>query len=295
MTKDMDDITRTIQFNPSLEAYTGFFCDEWKHCFLKTTRTSRLRDHGFDLARTWEAISNARQLPWLMAKCLDSDSCEKLDSYEPWNCRKIRILGNKLVARLEKLGERIRPMFRNRLNKAIKELGEEIDTMRSDSAARVLEKRDDIWEMLMEQHVFLTSLWGLERMSYGGLYYGYEWYLCQCLRLKTGQLQHRWEAKSRKEFRSEFGSDLAKSCLEDAEIQLARVTRNALVHNGGRTTPELNKLSHTFIIEGGEIQINAEHTTSLFHKLKDRVIELTRVAVTLPEFQTEGTKEVGSE
>lgn len=282
----MDEIIRTIQFNPYMESYQGFFCSQWKASFLKMIQHSRLRDPGYDLSRTWEAISNARQLPWLMVKCLDDNFCERLETFQPWDCRKIRIVGDKLVAKLEKLGERIRPMFRKKLQRAIKELSEEIDEMRSDVAKQVLGKQDNLWDKFIKHDDFNTSLWGLERMCYGGLYYGYEWYLAHCFRLKKGNPKLRWQWGKTlvRDFDNMFGKELTDLCLNDEEIQIARKTRNALVHNGGRITPELKELQHTFRLEGEEIQINAEHTTSLFHKLKDRVYGLTESAIKMPEF-----------
>ena len=281
----MDEISRTIQFNPNQEAYKGFFCNEWKVSFLKMTQKSRLREPGFDLSRTWEAISEARQLPWLMVECLDMKTCETFEKFEPWDCKKIKIIGNKIIAGLEKRGERIRPMLRQKLQQAIKEYGEEIDSTRSQVAVQVLEKRGDLWGQLIAHNDFNTSLWGLERMCYGGLYFSYEWYLTQCLRLKRGEPKYRWRhgANCFTDFAASFGEALTESCLRDEEIQLARVTRNALAHNGGRITSELEGRRHTFHIEGEEIQINADHTTNLFHKLKDRVSELTQMAVGMSE------------
>jgi hypothetical protein len=222
-----------------------------------------------------------------MVKCLDVDTCEKFERFEPWDCKKIKILGNKLITRLEKLGERIRPMFKQKLQQAIKELGEETDSIRSQVAATTLKRRDDYWELFVAENVFHTSLWGLERLCYGGLYYSYECYLTQCLRLKRRKPDYRWKRFDQcfLDFQAAFGSTLAESCLKDGEINIARLTRNALAHNGGRITKEFEGLTHTFCIEGGEIQINAEHTTSLFHKLKDQVIALTASAIVMPEFQ----------
>ncbi len=282
----MNEITRKIQINPYLETYKGFFCDDWKANFLDLIKSSKLREPGFDLARTWEAISNARQLPWLMVKCLDTDMCEKLENFMPWDCRKIKILENKLIGKLENLGEKIRPMFRKKLQASLKQLNEEVDEKRLDAADQTLRKRDNIWEMLLSENVFHTSIWGLERMCYGGLYFNYEHYLTQCYRLKKGDSKYRMPTISVfcKDFSVAFGNDLMKSCLKDEEINIARVTRHVLAHNGGRITSELKGLQHTFIVEGEEIQINSNHTTSLFHKLKDRVFELTNHASAMPEF-----------
>jgi hypothetical protein len=73
--------------------------------------------------------------------------------------------------------------------------------------------------------------------------------------------------------------------LRDPQINLARLTRNALAHNGGRMTEELQNEEHTFVIEGDEIQINSDHTTSLYRHLASKVMKVAEHAVTLPEFK----------
>jgi hypothetical protein len=57
------------------------------------------------------------------------------------------------------------------------------------------------------------------------------------------------------------------------------------VHNGGRITSELKGKQHSFLVVGEEIQVNANHTTGLYRKLRDCVTELTQNAVTMPEFR----------
>ena len=284
----MDDIKRTIQINPQQEAYKGFFCNKWKASFLDLVRDSRLREPGYDLARTWEAISNARQLPCVFAESVDKILCQSIKTTVPQGLQFIiKYFEENLIPKLNAFGEQTRPMLRTRIKQAIKEIGEEIDIASSDVAAKTIEKRANIWEGFLALDVFYTSLWGLERLCYGGLYFSYEWYLTQCLRLKRGEPEYRWYRVRGfiKDFRAAFGNTLTASCLEDDEIDIARIVRNSLAHAGGRITTELNGRQHTFRIENGEIQINAEHTTSLYHKLKDRAGELTQSAVGMPEFQ----------
>ncbi len=284
----MDEIKRTIQINPQQEAYKGFFCYKWKASFLGLVRHSRLREPGYDLARTWEAISNVRQLPWGFAESVDRIMCQSIKTMVPQGLQLIiKYFEENLIPKLEAFGEQIRRMLRKRITQAIKEISEEIDIASSAVAVKTIEKRDDIWEGLIAHKDFHSSLWGLERLCYGGLYYSYEWYLTQCLRIKRGEPEYRWYRVRGfiKDFRAAFGNTLTASCLEDDEIDLARIVRNSLAHAGGRITTELNGRQHTFRIENGEIQINAEHTTSLYHKLKDRAVELTQSAVGMPEFQ----------
>ena len=282
----MDEIQRTIGINPELDAYEGFFDYEWKVQFLAIVRRSTLREPGFDLTRNWEAISNARQLPWIMVHCLDTISCEKMQQFTPWDQRKIRILRKKLLTELETLGEKLRPMFKKRLTQALKELDEEAGRIRDDAATRVLENRASFWEGLIDIPAFHTSLWALERMGYGGLYYAYECFVMQCMSIARNDTSYRLPRgkEINKHLRETFGDKITEDCWLDSDIDLARVTRHALVHNGGRITIDVRNRKHTFRIEDEEIQINAAHTTELYQKLKARVTQLAEAAVLLPEF-----------
>ena len=51
-------------------------------------------------------------------------------------------------------------------------------------------------------------------------------------------------------------------------IEIARLVRHALVHNGGRLTPPLKGRKHALMVEADEIQIMAPDTTELFGHLK---------------------------
>ena len=283
----MDEIHRTIGINPKIESYEGFFDFEWKKTFLETIRHSLLREPGFDLARGWEAISNARQIPWLMVKCLDARMYQRLDECIPWDSRKISILRDKLVAKIEARGEKMRPALRKKIQEAIAEVDNEALEMRKEVRDQVFARREDLWDGLVKYETFHTSLWSSERMCYGSLYYGYEWFLTKCVGIKRAEPGYRWFkiTKFATDFEAAFGGSIANECLQDKEIFIARLARHALVHNGGRMTDELRREPHTFWIAGDEIQINSEHTTSLYRKLASRVMKVAEHAVTLPEFK----------
>ena len=282
----MDEIRRTTGINPELEAYEGFFDCEWHTHFLETVRRSILREPGFDLVRNWEAISNARQLPWVMTRSVDIVSRESMEKFVPWDQKKIRIMRERLVTKLEARGHTLRPTLRKDLTQALKELDEETGRMCDNVATRVLEERGTCWAGLTNIRAFHTSLWALERMCYGGLYYGYECFVMRCMSMACKDPNYQMPKRKDfiKQLRDVFGDKTTDDCWLDSEIDLARVTRNALVHNGGKVTSHVKKRKHTFRIEDGEIQINAVHTTNLYQKLKDRVTQLAKVAVVLPEF-----------
>ena len=83
------------------------------------------------------------------------------------------------------------------------------------------------------------------------------------LTVTKGKTEYRLfrRADFQREIAAEFGDAVRDQCWDDADINLARVTRHALAHNGCRTTDEfreaLKAAKHALVIEGDEIQIMA--------------------------------------
>ena len=91
----MEDIERITCVEDDLEAYQGFFDEDWGNDFMKIVRGSKLQEIGFDLACNWQATSNARSLPWLMIKCLDAQQRSQLEGIQPFSNQKIRLFRDR--------------------------------------------------------------------------------------------------------------------------------------------------------------------------------------------------------
>ena len=279
---------RKIAINPDIDAYEGFFDEEWKEGFLSVVEPSKLQKAGFDLAVTWESVSNARQLPRVMVQCVDSTMCWTFDDCETLDLRMRRRLNEDAVKRLKQKGETPRLAFWRKFQEVLEELHQEAVEAAQTARSRVVANRPNLWETFLKAEGFHTSLWASERMCYGALYYSYEWFLTQCVRIKLGNPKYKRGRKEKftNDFRSAFGPQETVACLEDKEVEIARLTRNALTHNGGRITDVLQSHRHSFeVSDAGEIQIGAVHTTQLFKKLSSCVHQLAEVAVAMPEFQ----------
>lgn len=79
----MADIKRTTAVESDLNAYEGFFDEDWGNEFMRIIKDSKLQEIGYDLARNWHAASNARSLPHLMIKCMDVLQHNNLEQIEP--------------------------------------------------------------------------------------------------------------------------------------------------------------------------------------------------------------------
>ena len=282
----MPDIQRTTYIENRLDAYQGFFDGKWKWSFMQVVRDTKLQEIGFDLVRNWEAASNARALPWVMIKCLEVGEHCQIEEAEPLEIRKIRILKNKLLASIEAQGEPLRPMLRKKIQQAVNKIDLEATDALRKTKDQIHESREDLWELLAGVESFHSSLWSSERTCYGSIYYSYEWFLRECVRIKTANTDYRMGRADdfKQDFKQAFGQSLVDSCWNDQQVVIARLTRHALVHNGGRLTDRLGKQPHPFRIEEDEIQVSAKNTTELYNLLQDRVSQLTENATKMPEF-----------
>lgn len=286
MTEVTFELQRQTAIDSRIESYQGFFDPRWARSFLEASQDSKLREPAFALVCDWDCASNARSLPWVLATCLQRFLDCEFEQYEPLDLRKIRILRDKLVSKLEQKGETVRPMLRKKLIEAIEEVDVEATDICNWTRKSVQSTQDDLWDVLVAEQAFLTAVWASERACYGTVYYAYECFIRECIRTASGEPEYRVERAEqvKDRLKSDFGAELTQACWSDQQINIARLTRNALVHNGGFLTDQLRKQPHGFRVDGELIQIGAPETTNLFELLKQRALQIAQYAATLPEF-----------
>jgi hypothetical protein len=283
----MTELTRHASFDPRPESYAGFLDPEWAKSFLDASKDTKLEQPAFDLVRNWHAASNARSLPLVMTECVKEAERKMLDEHEPMERQKIRLFTQKVVGKLEQGGEKVRPMLKRRIQEAIEAIDLESDVALRNAKATVSEARADLWEALLGQNDFVTSIWALERLCYSSLYYNYEWFLTECVRIKRSDPEYRFRRHDdfKKDFREAFGPELQQECWSHHGVVIARFARHALLHNGGRMTQDLQRQPHNLLVNGDEIQIGAPHTNDLFALLSKKVLKVADRSRSLTEFQ----------
>lgn len=281
----MADIERTTAVENDLNAYEGFFDEDWGKDFMRILKGSKLQEIGYDLARNWHAASSARSLPHLMIKCMDALQHKNLEEIEPLGNKKISVFRDKVVSSMEGKGEKMRPMFRKKLQDTLNELDQHATSMLRSAKNQSHDKMEDHWGYLVNNQHFHSCLWSSERTCYGSIYYSYEWFLKECVRVFKGESTYRVGRDFKKDFNDAFGQQMTETCWTDQEVNIARLTRSALVHNGGRVTKDLRKHKHPFHLEGEELQIGASVTTSLYQLLAGKAESLAEFAVQLREFK----------
>jgi len=124
-------------------------------------------------------------------------------------------------------------------------------------------------------------------MAYEAIYYGYENFIRDALGLALGVQDYTVFQISDLKYDCEasFGKPIADLCLADADVEAARLVRDALAHNGGKETSKLHGVPHGIRVESGELQIMAPDTRRLFDLLKVRAHKLAEKAIAHPSIR----------
>jgi hypothetical protein len=155
--------------------------------------------------------------------------------------------------------------------KLVRELQRISEEVRAEDERPPVVETEMAWRRMLNQSEFQISIWGSQRLYYGAVYYAYEDFLARCYRLSAGQPEYEVGRGFSQDFRDQYSAWLRDCCWSDPKIHIARLTRHALVHNGGRLTPKLKELKHGLRLYGEDIQIFPAFTKSLYELLKDRV------------------------
>jgi hypothetical protein len=151
---------------------------------------------------------------------------------------------------------------------------------------------EPIWANFLEQDAFAMSVWSSQRVSYVAFYNAYEAFIVECLKVGTGLPNLRSTDKKvfNEALRTGLGKDISSPCWSHHEINVARLVRNALSHNGGRETEELKKQKHGVKLIGDELQIVPEDNHRMLRRLRQAVEEITAVIKGNTKFVAPATK-----
>ena len=260
-----------------LEKYQFFFDGEWAEKMNLLTQNSPLNEIAMDLCADWRGIAATSAFPWFMVKNLEDVAQTFVGVQKQLLTGRMRVLLDVIARDFSpSLPAKKRPALRATLDKYRR-------NVESLSAKPFNVDPGWIWKLHLQTSDFILGIRSSQRVCFGGLYYAYENYVRRVLGLLRGNPDYRIpndrKGKFKRDFESCFGQDLWKKCVEDKRVEIARLVRNALAHNGGRETDELKSEGHTFPVSGGEIQVTVEYTRPLFNILKGCALALTQGAV----------------
>lgn len=290
------DIIDSPLIDPNLSSYEKFFDHDWAKGIFAAVKNTPVEDAVNGLVMAWRSTNGAHILPWLMAESLKRYAQGEVEGSlryrESYADQVIKGIVDKLVDRMQyslKLDQR--RSLRRVVTKIEEEAHEAVKTARE----QVLFDVAGYWKYLVNASEFQFSILGIQRINYGSLFFAYEDFVANVIRTK----EPTYSSKDKKNpihvaFPNHFGKPLGDFCWNHDEVDLARLVRNALAHNGGRFGKDLEKYKARFadvtgtdkpLLRGdnfnlvdGKIQITPDNTTYLFGVLKERVSKVVEEA-----------------
>jgi len=274
-------MSKELFYDKRMESYERFFDCAWAKTFFELVDGTKLKQPAFDLCLSWRGASNTYVLPWLLATMVQNTLQEKIQQKDPHAKKYITLVKNKILSEMRILFQRDQ---RKDLQRVLEKLYKKSLAVSIAVKQIPVFQPNETWQAFLKNSEFQFALLGSQRMCFGAVYYAYEDYLRQCVGLARGEANYRMSRKFAEHLTSSFSKSICDLCWSNPKVNIARITRNVLVHNGCRETQELRNAKHPFQVLNGEIQIMAEHTRLLFHALKERVTALTTDAINNPVF-----------
>jgi len=273
----------------NLASYEQFFDHDWCKRIFGLVESSTMEAAVDTLMVAWRSTDGAHRLPWLMAESLrrfaEGEYKGSLRARAGYSETVVKGIRRKLEARVPNLDFNQRTALRRAVTKIEEEAFQALKTAKSQVTFDVA----GYWEFLTHTSEFHFCILGTQRINYGSLFFAYEDFLANTIRTKEPAYSSK-NNPIKGAFAKHFGNPLTDYCWNHDEVDLAKLVRHALAHNGGRFGTALDKYKARFVdatgttapllrgelfnVVDGKIQITPCNTTFLFSVLKDRVTRI---------------------
>ena len=255
----------SIWIENRLEAYGAFFRDDFAIQALEASkRSERLDRIAFDLVCAWRSASYSGALPAVLVMTQKSFH----DGYtnEPRSAGMLKyseVVLSQLCLAVptltldEKLGRAIQSSI----------LDISCRIVEADKSDKTDFDLEGAWQDYLKLIPFQLGVHALMRQTYLAIFSAYENYIVSLLKVASGDPNVRINQDFNKKFRGTFG-DLVESLWFDPRIQMAKLVRHALMHAGGRVTPDLEGKEIPVAVYEGYMHIFPEHNQALYDLLK---------------------------
>ena len=180
----------------------------------------------------------------------------------------------------------LEPLVRQRISAACLEIRAQFDAMPIPPPFSI----DNIWEEYLDEKGFRISLWESQRAGLVAVYNYYESFLTRCMAIAVRQRRYALRKKFRDDFAREFGQAIANECWNDPDVQVLRLTRNAIVHEGGRDSQALRDLGCQYRVQDGVFHIYPEDLKAAIRLVERCALRLAAVAAKHPSFKQQKTR-----
>lgn len=255
------------------ESYGPFFTDDFAHrAFNASDDVPALHEPVFDLIADWRSASYAGALPYLIPSSI-KEFHDAFVNKAPSTAGILKysdVILTKLCQEIPKLTDD--SALQHALGEKIVAIANEIST----AATTVKHELDgnSIWQELLSLHPFYLGLHRTMRLVYLAVYGAYENFIVQILSIVYGGSRIRVTDRDfKKKFRSAFG-DLIEDAWFSPEINAFKLVRHALMHAGGRITPDLRSVRIPVVVHNDALHIFPENIRHLYDTLKETALRL---------------------
>jgi hypothetical protein len=274
-----------VLIDTRLESYATFFNHPWSKEMLELVDGTKLDPPVYELCVSLRAAANTHVMPSLLATVLQSfwDGVAKHDGFSHSFVRKV---AEEIPHRLR---HRLSNQSRKELHNEIMALGRQLNDLADKAGGKVVEP-PKVWDALINSnHELHWGIWGAQRLCFMALVYAYEHFFKQCVSIKRDD--PGYHVKEYKQLigdvEKEFGKEISEGCLDNEFMEVTRLVRNAIAHNGGRETKKLKTFQgadgkgHGFAVERGFLQVMAPHNVKLIEVIEQNVFVFTQKVLPL--------------
>lgn len=130
-----------------------------------------------------------------------------------------------------------------------------------------------VWNLNLETNAFKVALWKLSEGMYCSIYYAYENLLVNILQKMKDKKIRVTDRDFSKLMIEVYGDKFANKIWNSSLISVPREIRNCIVHNGGKVSNKLLKMTPRPHIEKENVLVSASDTRWLYNNLKPIVYE----------------------
>jgi len=277
----------TIHLDDRIASYRSFLDYDWVRIIEKMTQDTILDEPLISLIFSWKATANAFTMPYLMMHFLTNFEQEYLRARDSSYEMAFQALSDHVPERMARK-HNLSHMKKKQISETITEILAEMK-----DAKRTMESLDP--EKLFKTFLYgkggpelQLGVFGLAQTCYGTTFHAYEHFINQCVGLAKKNPNYKSDGVQTllADTRKEFGDEVAEFCLADEQVEIARLARNALAHNGGKMNDKLKNKNHGFFVVGDVLRIVASNNHNLLDVLKVRVSKMVGKALTMPQFKT---------
>ena len=174
-----------ILVSTNIESYEGFFKFKESKVFQDEMDGTEVENHLFNLFSSWRGISNARRLPWLMTYILNNSINNNLKRYIPFAVKLFDTLENQIALNDDKFEITLSEEAKDYFIHIIKDVKQRI--IQSQKFAPSTINLEDTWNELINNKEFTISLWMSEINAYSSIYFFYENFVVNVVKLLSGE------------------------------------------------------------------------------------------------------------